>query len=155
MPDDTTTSTRPTIFEAAGGAPAFRQLVSRFYSKVMAEPMLSPLFANFTQTHVDHVEIWLGEVFGGPSTYSERFSGHGGILTSHLNLHISPEQRARWAELMVETAHEVFPADELLQQRFAEYIEWGTQIAQEVSQPGETIGAPGPVPHWGWDGLET
>ena len=47
----------------------------------------------------------------------------------------------------------VLPAAELLQRRFAEYIEWGTGIAKSVSQPGAALGDPGPTPRWGWDGL--
>jgi truncated hemoglobin YjbI len=39
---------RPSIFEAAGGAPAFEALTSRFYRKVKADLLLSPVFASFT-----------------------------------------------------------------------------------------------------------
>jgi truncated hemoglobin YjbI len=40
---------RPSIFEAAGGAPAFEALTSRFYRKVKADLLLSPVFA-FTRS---------------------------------------------------------------------------------------------------------
>jgi len=35
------------------------------------------------------------------------------------------------------------------------YFEWGTDIAQKVSQatPGTDLGDPGPTPRWGHDGL--
>jgi truncated hemoglobin YjbI len=41
---------RPSIFEAAAGAPAFEALTSRFYRKVKADPLLSPVFASFTRS---------------------------------------------------------------------------------------------------------
>ena len=59
---------RPSIFEAAGGAPVFEVLTSRFYRKVKADPLLSPVFASFTAEHARNVAIWLGEVFGGPTS---------------------------------------------------------------------------------------
>jgi hemoglobin len=35
------------------------------------------------------------------------------------------------------------------------YFDWGTAIAQDVSQSpvGTDLGAPGPTPRWGHDGL--
>jgi hemoglobin len=152
MSEVTDAQKRPTIYEFAGGAPAFQQLTLAFYYKVTAEPLLAPLFTDFTQEHIDRVALWLGEVFGGPAIFEKQFDGHRGVLSHHLNLGITPDQRARWAELMIETAREVLPADELLQQRFAEYIEWGTEIAQDVSQPGYQIAEVGEVPSWGWHG---
>jgi hemoglobin len=152
MSEVTDTETRSSIYEVAGGAPAFQRLTLAFYYKVTAEPLLAPLFTTFTQQHIDHVALWLGEVFGGPPIFEEKFDGHRGILSHHLKLSITPEQRARWAQLMIETAREVLPADELLQWRFAEYIEWGTEIAEDVSQPGYEIGDVGEVPRWGWEG---
>ncbi|MFG1806455.1 group II truncated hemoglobin [Streptomyces sp. NPDC049040] len=142
-----------TFYDAVGGEPALRRLVEAFYRQVLVDPLLEPVFAHFTPTHIDHVVVWLSEVFGGPAVYTERLGGHQALLTSHLNLHITEEQRARWAEVMIGTAAKELPPDELLQRRFAEYIEWGTRIAASVSRPGTKLGDPGPVPHWGWDGL--
>ena len=143
-------SERPSIYEFVGGADTFLRLTETFYAKVRPDPLLKDLFAEFTPDHITNVAIWLGEVFGGPAAYSAAHDGHRGVLTKHLGLGISEAQRARWAELMIEAGHEVLPADELLRKRFAEYIEWGTEIARDVSQPGADIGEPGPVPHWGW-----
>jgi hemoglobin len=73
---------RPTIFEEAGGSPAFEALTARFYEKVRADPLLSPVFVSFTAEHAKHVAIWLGEVFGGPARYTEE---HGGAIGRCLN----------------------------------------------------------------------
>jgi hemoglobin len=37
------------------------------------------------------------------------------------------------------------------------YFEWGTAIAQEVSQDpvGSDLGDPGPTPRWGREGLQS
>lgn len=142
---------RPTIYEFVGGAPTFRQLTEVFYAKVLADPLLAPVFRNFTSTHVQNVALWLGEVFGGPAEYSTHYQGHAGVLTQHLGLEITEQQRARWVALMLESADQVLPANAVLRRRFAEYLEWGTAIARDVSRPGASIGTPGPVPHWSWE----
>jgi len=142
--------TEPTIYEYAGGAPAFQRLVERFYAKARADELLEPLFAHFTDEHVRRVAIWLGEVFGGPPRYTDEQGGHHDILVRHGGLAIGEAQRARWAELMIATAHEELPAEPKLQQRFAAYIEWGTRVAREASQPGYTLPPAAPVPRWDW-----
>ena len=127
------------FYEAVGGEPALRRLIEAFYEQVLVDPVLEPVFANFTPTHIDHVVVWLSEVFGGPAGYTERLGGHQALLTSHLDLRITEEQRARWVEVILRTAAKELPDDALLQQRFAEYIEWGTRIAASVSQPGRPV----------------
>ena len=141
---------RPSIFEAAGGAPVFEVLTSRFYRKVKADPLLSPVFASFTAEHAKNVAIWLGEVFGGPPLFSEEHGGHRTVLQRHHNLNLRPEQMDRWVELMLDTAREVLPNDAELQARFADYIRWGARIAVTASQPGFQSDHVGPVPKWQW-----
>jgi len=141
---------RPSVFEVAGGAPAFEALTSRFYQKVKADPLLAPVFASFSAEHAKHVAIWLGEVFGGPPRYSEEHGGHRTVLERHRNLSLRTDQKDRWVDLMLETAREVLPNDGELQARFADYIHWGARIAVTASQPGFEITHVGPVPKWGW-----
>jgi hemoglobin len=89
---------RPTIFEAAGGSPAFDALTVRFYEKVRADPLLSAVFAPFTAEHAKHVAIWPGEVFGGPPRYTEEHGGHRTVLERHRNLGLSADQKERWVQ---------------------------------------------------------
>jgi hemoglobin len=148
-----TEQSSPSFYDALGGADTLRRLIDTFYDQVLQDPLLAPVFAHFTPTHIDHVVVWLSEVFGGPAEYSGRLGGHQALLNHHAGLAITEEQRARWVELMRGTAAKVLPADDVLQKRFGEYIEWGTKIAKSVSQPGVELGDPGPVPRWGRDGL--
>jgi hemoglobin len=142
--------TRPSIFEAAGGSPTFDALTRRFYDKVKADPVLANVFASFTTEHARNVAIWLAEVFGGPPRYSTEHGAHRTVLQKHGGLALTDGQKQRWVQLMLETARETLPPDEALQQRFADYIEWGARIAVEASQPGFKIEHVGPVPSWDW-----
>lgn len=145
-----------TLYEAVGGDEGLTDLSESFYAAVLADPLLAPVFANFTPAHREHVAVWLAEVFGGPERFSAELGGHQGLLRAHLGLAITEDQRLRWLELMTATVERRFPDDESLRQRLLEYFDWGTRIARDVSagHPGEDLGDPGPVPHWGWQGLE-
>jgi hemoglobin len=143
------------LVEAVGGIAGLRRLSNSFYEGVLADPLLAPVFADFTPTHIEHVAVWLAEVFGGETRFSDELGGHQALLGAHLGLAISEEQRLRWMELMAAAVEKELPADELLRQRVMEYFDWGTKIARDVSaEPaGTDLGEPGPTPRWGWDGL--
>lgn len=144
-----------TLFEAVGGIDALRRLSNTFYDAVLADALLAPVFADFSRTHVEHVAVWLAEVFGGPTGFTDELGGHQSLLRSHLGLSITEEQRLRWMELMTTAVEKELPGDELLRRRVLEYFDWGTTIARDVSADpvGQDLGDPGPTPRWGWNGL--
>lgn len=144
------------LYQAVGGIDALRRLADTFYEGVLADPALAPVFADFTRTHVEHVAVWLAEVFGGPVRFTAELGGHQSLLRSHLGLAITEEQRSRWMELMAAAVEKELPADELLRRRVLEYFDWGTRIARDVSASpaGTDLGDPGPTPRWGWEGLQ-
>ncbi|MGW7368508.1 group II truncated hemoglobin [Streptomyces sp. NPDC054841] len=143
-----------TLYEAVGGAEALQRLSTTFYEAVLADPLLAPVFAHFTPTHVEHVAVWVAEVFDGPARFTGALGGHQALLRAHLGLSITEEQRLRWMELMTAAVDKELPDDELLRRRVVEYFDWGTKIAREVSASpvGEDLGDPGPTPRWRWEG---
>ncbi|WP_020524530.1 group II truncated hemoglobin [Catelliglobosispora koreensis] len=143
------------LYDAIGGMPVLRKLASAFYTQVLQDPLLAPVFANFTAEHTDHVAVWLAEVFGGPAEFTAHVGGHQHLLHSHLGLGITEEHRQRWLELMAVAVEQELPENELLRQRVLEYFDWGTKIAVEVSAlpVGTDLGEPGSSPRWGWSGL--
>ena len=141
----------PTLYEWAGGAAALERLTERFYAKVRADPVVGPLFAAMPEDHPRHVAMWLGEVFRGPSAYSEELGGYPRMMRHHLERHIRPEQRARWVALLSEAADEVgLPDDPEFRSAFVAYLEWGSRIALANSQPEARPPETAPMPHWGW-----
>jgi hemoglobin len=143
------------LYDEVGGRDGLSKLSTDFYERVLADEVLAPVFANFTLTHVDHVAVWLAEVFGGPQEFTARLGGHQALLRSHLGLGIRDEHRERWLHLMSDAIESVLPGKPELAATLMDYFRWGTDIAQDVSQspPGTDLGAPGPTPRWNQEGL--
>ena len=73
------------------------------------------------------------------------------MLSHHIGLAITEQQRARWAQLIAESADEAgLPDDSEFRSAFVAYLEWGTRLAQHNSQPGAEVVERAPVPRWGW-----
>jgi hemoglobin len=143
--------TPPTLYEWAGGAEAFDRLTAAFYTRVREDELLAPLFANMPEEHPHYVATWLAEVFGGPPEYTKEYGGYPHMLSKHIGLAITEEQRARWAQLISLAADDAgLPSDPEFRSAFVAYIEWGTRIALANSQPGATPPPKAPVPRWGW-----
>lgn len=139
-----------TVFEVAGGMPAFDRLTKAFYGKVVDDPLLAPVFAHMTDDNVRGVALWLAEVFGGPKRYEAERGGYPYMVSQHVNRSLTEDQRARWVSLMIATAAEELPDNDKLQARIASYIEWGSHVALHNSQPGAHPPEDADIPDWGW-----
>jgi CDGSH-type Zn-finger protein/truncated hemoglobin YjbI len=142
----------PTLFEWCGGLPALTRMTRIFYEKHVPEDrLLAPLFANMSPDHPQRVAKWLGEVFGGPKLYSEGYGGYQRMISQHLGKDLTEEMRARWVALISLSAEEAgLPADPEFQAAFRSYIEWGSRLALENSQPGAKPPPRMPMPRWWW-----
>jgi CDGSH-type Zn-finger protein/truncated hemoglobin YjbI len=142
----------PTIFEWAGGLPALTRMTRLFYEKyVPNDPLLAPLFANMPADHPQRVAMWLGEVFGGPARYSQEYGGYPRMVAEHRDRGLTEEWRARWVSLLMRSAQEAgLPNDPEFRSAFGSYIEWGSRLAVENSQPGARPPEHLPMPHWDW-----
>ena len=142
----------PTIFEWAGGLPALTRMTRLFYEKyVPNDPMLAPIFANMSADHPQRVAKWLGEVFGGPTCYSDEYGGYPRMISEHVGKCLTEEWRARWVSLLMQSAKEAgLPNDAEFRSAFESYIEWGSRLAVENSQTTSRPPEHMPMPHWDW-----
>lgn len=141
-----------TLYEWAGGEPAFERLINAFYDRVEEDELISPLFpGGVSEEHRRHVTAWWCEVFGGPARYTEELGGYARMVGKHRGLAITPQQRFRFASLMSLAADDAgLPDDPEFRSAFVAYLEWGTRLAMQNSQPGAEVVEHAPVPRWGW-----
>jgi truncated hemoglobin YjbI len=142
----------PSVYEWAGGHPALLRMTRIFYGTYVPEdPLLAPLFAEMAPDHPERVAAWLGEVFGGPKAYTETYGDYDRMVSRHLGRALSEEQRARWVQLLCKSADDAgLPVDPEWRAAFVSYLEWGSRLALENSQPGAHPPAHMPVPRWPW-----
>lgn len=142
----------PTLYDWAGGRDALRRLIDAFYDRVERDDLLAPFFpGGVSEEHRDHVTDWWSEVFGGPSTYTDRHGGYEVMLAHHRDLGISPEQRLHFVTTMMRSADDAaLPDDPEFRSALVAYLEWGTRLAFQNSQPGAEVIERAPVPRWGW-----
>jgi hemoglobin len=142
----------PSVYEWAGGSEAFERLTEVFYRRhVLADEILGPVFARMPEDHPHHVALWLAEVFGGPAEYSGEHGGYAHMVSMHIGLGLTEPQRARWVQLIGLAADDAgLPTDPEFRSAFMAYVEWGTRVALQNSQPGADPPREAPMPHWGW-----
>jgi len=145
--------TIPTLYEWAGGNEALEKLTKVFYDKVFKDDLLYPVFKNMSGDHSKHVAHFIGEVFGGPKTYTENDNGsHANMVAHHLGKMHDESKRKRWMQLLLESADEIGLAnDPEFRSALVSYLEWGSRIAVINSINTENpIKESEPMPKWGW-----
>jgi len=147
-----TAPTTPTLFEWAGGEKAIARLIDCFYDRVEHDELIAPLFpGGVSREHREHVAAWWQEVFGGPPRYTAELGGYAAMVAKHRDLGITTQQRHRFVAVMSLAADDAaLPADPEFRSALLAYLEWGTRLALENSQPGAAVVAHAPVPRWGW-----
>jgi hemoglobin len=98
------------VYELAGGEPAFRLLVERFYSRVACDPILRRVYPEEDLSGAtERLTLFLIQYWGGPSTYSER-RGHPRLRMRHQPFTIGQAERDAWLRHMTEAVESLDPA---------------------------------------------
>jgi hemoglobin len=145
--------TIPTLYEWAGGQEVFERLTELFYSKVLRDELLEPVFRHMSPEHSKHVAHFIAEVFGGPKTYTEGDKGsHAGMVRHHLGRMLTEAQRRRWMALLLDSADEIGLAqDPEFRSALVGYIEWGSRLAvMNSNTDNNPVSESEPMPKWGW-----
>jgi hemoglobin len=143
------------MFEHAGGEEPLRRFVDVFYSSVLADPVLQPLFGAGEPDHVDHLTAFEVETFGGPERYTRELGGFQSIIDVHRNLRISEEQRQRFVELYMAAADRAgLPADGPFREALRSHVEFGSRVALQNShaRTDDELHPLREVPKWRWAG---
>jgi hemoglobin len=148
----------PSIFESAGGKPAFRALAAAHHARCLADPVLNHPFdrPEVRPDHVERLAVYWAEVFGGPADYSATYGDHTAVLRLHCGEGALQEMGERFLACFVAAADDAgLPADPPLRQALRSYMQWA--VGQVVSySPHDSVVPEGlAVPRWSWEGLLT
>ena len=144
----------PSLYEHAGGEEKLHRLEDVFYSSVLTDPLLQPLFGRGRPSHVDHLTAFTAESFGGPPKFTEEL-GFADLIDVHRGLRITEEQRVRFVELYLAALDTVgMPDDEPFRRAVREHVEFGSRVAMQNSHAGTDaeLHPLRDVPRWTWDG---
>lgn len=143
----------PSLYAWAGENGRLEQLTALFYAKVAQDDLLAPVFGHMSVDHPRHVAHFIGEVFGGPTFYTQNDGGsHARMVEHHVGKHLTEVQRRRWITLLLDSAYEVgLPDDPEFRSALVGYLEWGSRLAVLNSQTTQNpVGESEPMPRWGW-----
>jgi hemoglobin len=147
----------PSMYEFAGGEPAFLALAAAHHQRCLDDPVLNHPFSH--PGHPDHIErlakYW-AEVLGGPPLYSALPSGHSGMLVIHAGMNAESGMGDRFVACFVKAADDVpLPADPAFRQGLRAYMEWAVSDVHRYNPSGSVVPRHLAMPHWSWDGLVT
>jgi hemoglobin len=149
---------RTSLYEFAGGAPAFVALATAHHARCLADPELNHPFSHAGQhpQHVERLAAYWAEVMGGPPQYSGTCGDHSSVLRLHAGNGDMTDLGRRFVACFVAAADDAgLPADPDFRAALRAYIEWAVDETLLYGSPDAVVPADMSVPRWSWDGLVT
>jgi hemoglobin len=149
-------SVRPTLFEYAGGEPAFLALATAHHARCLADPELNHPFSHPGQhpQHVERLAWYWAEVMGGPPRFSQECSDQSTVLQLHAGNGELDDLGRRFIDCFVRAADDAsLPDDPEFRAALRAYMEWA--VSEFLAYPDQDARVPPglEMPHWSWDGL--
>ncbi|ELP63130.1 globin [Streptomyces turgidiscabies] len=119
------------LYQLAGGSAALHRMTRTFLAKAQTDPLLAEMFAG-KDDHAEHIAGYFIMNFGGPDDYLRDRGDLRFLLRQHVGLHIAEVQRARWLELMTESAHETGMPEAFIAV-FVQYLQGTSHTTVQVS----------------------
>ena len=148
---------RPTLYEFAGGDPAFLALAAAHHARCLQDPELNHPFSHPGQhpQHVERLAAYWAEVLGGPPVYSQTCGDQSTVQHMHSGNGDMSDLGRRFVDCFVQAADDAeLPDDEEFRAALKAYMEWAVADVL-VYSPEHSDVPPGlSMPSWSWDGLQ-
>lgn len=147
---------RPSIYEFAGGACAFRALATAFHELCVHDAVLEHPFSHSRPGHVERLAAYWAEVLGGPpaNLYPEG-GGHSPMLAMHAGMGADDDLGEHFLACFIQAMDDAaLPEDLALRTAMSSYMEWAVGEVMALSPPDSIVEPLLPVPRWSWDGLQ-
>jgi hemoglobin len=148
--------TRPSIFDFAGGEPAFLALAAAHNERCLQDPALNHPFSHpGNPEHIPRLASYWAEVFGGPARYSEQHGGHSAMLEIHAGTGAGDDFGPRFIACFMQAADDArLPEDREFRDALRSYMTWAVREVLSYAPSGAQVPTGLPTHHWGWSGLE-
>ncbi|MEA2265498.1 MAG: hemoglobin [Solirubrobacteraceae bacterium] len=149
---------RPSLFEFAGGEPAFLALAAAHHARCLEDPELNHPFSHPDQDprHVERLAAYWAEVMGGPPTYTRSCADQSTVLGIHAGHGDMSDLGERFIRCFARAADDAeLPADPAFRAALHAYMCWAVEDVLAYSAEDAAVPAGAAMPRWGWDGLET
>ncbi len=146
-----------TLFEFAGGSPAFVALAAAHHARCLADPELNHPFSGPGQhpQHVERLAAYWAEVMGGPRAYSQGCGDHSSMLHIHARNGDMTDLGRRFVECFVLAADDAgLPTDPVFRAALRDYMRWAVDEVLVYSPRDAVVPAELVMPSWSWDGLQ-
>jgi hemoglobin len=147
---------RPSVFEFAGGEPAFLALAAAHHQRCLQDPELNHPFSQAVDPqHVEHLAAYWAEVFGGPKRYSLSHGGHSGMIGIHAGKGSGPDFGERFVACFVQAIDDAhLPDDPDFRALLRRYMESAVGEVISYTPAGASVPAGLEIPRWSWNGQE-
>jgi hemoglobin len=149
-----TPSTRPTLYEFAGGAPALLALARAHHARCLADPELEHPFSHddLNPEHVERLAAYWGEVLGGPPSFSDGCGNQSAVLEMHAGNGDMGDLGERFLRCFVAAMDDAgLPEDSDFRAAMRGYMRWAVDDVLSYHEKSDVV--PGSaMPRWGWDG---
>jgi hemoglobin len=149
---------RPTLFEFAGGAPAFLALAAAHHRRCLDDPELNHPFSHPDQhpQHVERLAAYWAEVMGGPPAYSQSCGDQSAVLRMHAGQGDMGDLGERFVRCFDGAADDAgLPPDAAFRAALHAYMQWAVDDVLAYSAEDAVVAPGTKMPRWGWDGLQS
>jgi len=149
---------RPTLFDFAGGEPAFLALANAHHVLCLADPELNHPFSHpgGNPQHIERLAAYWAEVMGGPPNYSSSCGDQSSLQQMHAGNGDMTDLGLRFVACFVKAADDAgLPDDPAFRAALRAYMEWAVADVLVYSPKGAQVPTELAMPHWSWNGLQT
>lgn len=146
---------RPTLYEFAGGMPAFQALAQAHHARCLADPQLNHPFSHPDQhpEHVERLAAYWAEVLGGPPAFSRDCGDHRGVVRMHSGNGDMGDLGDRFVACFLAAMDDVgMPKDAEFRDAMRAYMRWATDEMIGYPERDPVLPPDMPMPKWDWAG---
>jgi len=148
---------RPTLFEFAGGQPAFLALAAAHHARCLEDPELNHPFSHPGQNprHVERLAAYWAEVLGGPPDYSRTCADESHVLRMHAGNGDMTDLGRRFVDCFDRALDDAgLPTDPAFRAAMLAYMRWAVDVVLSYGDRDAVVPLGAELPRWGWDGLQ-